>query len=139
MVALCSSEGDSKGGSVSQCEAGHEERLRSETDFSVVYRKGRSWANELVVLRALPNGLETVRCGFAVGKRVGKAVVRNRVKRRLREVVRSLPKKGGWDMVFIARQAAAQVSYDALRRAVEQVLVRANLLCERKLIRGDEA
>ena len=136
---MCSSEGDSRGGSVSQCEAGREERLRSESDFSAVYRKGRSWANELVVLKALPNGSETVRCGFAVGKRVGKAVVRNRVKRRLREVVRSLPKKGGWDMVFIARQAAAAVSYDTLRRAVEQVLLRANLLCDKKIMRGEEA
>ena len=136
---MCLSEGDSRGESVSQCEAGCEERLRSESDFGAVYRKGRSWANELVVLKALPNGSETVRCGFAVGKRVGKAVVRNRVKRRLREVVRSLPKKGGWDIVFIARQAASQASFDALRRAVEQVLTRANLLCDGKLIRGVEA
>lgn len=105
-----------------------EERLAKRREFETVYTEGRSWANSLVVLRALPNSLGSNRYGFAVGKRLGGAVVRNRVKRRLREVVRHTTIKDGWDMVFIARQAAAEVDYHALRKATEELLARAQLL-----------
>jgi ribonuclease P protein component len=105
-----------------------EERLTRRKDFETVYSEGRLWSNNLVVLRALPNGLGSNRYGFAVGRRLGGAVVRNRVKRRLREVVRLTPTKEGWDMVFIARQAAAEADYHTLGRAMEELLARAKLL-----------
>ncbi|MBE0415709.1 MAG: ribonuclease P protein component [Dehalococcoidia bacterium] len=105
-----------------------EERLTKRRDFETVYSQGRSWSNNLVVLRVLPNELGSSRYGFAVGKRLGGAVVRNRVKRRFSEVVRLTPTKDGWDMVFIARQAAAEADYHTLRRAMEELLARAQLL-----------
>lgn len=133
---LCSGGGGSGGGSGSRCEMGREQRLTREKEFEAVFGKGRSWANDLVVLRAVPNELGLTRCGFSVGKRVGKAVVRNRVKRRLREGVRLTPKKDGWDMVFIARQAAAEADYHALRRAAQELLSRARLLADNKVSSG---
>jgi len=105
-----------------------EKRLTGRREFEAVCSQGRSWSNNLVVLRALPNDLGSSRYGFAVGKRVGGAVVRNRVKRRLREAVRLTPTKDGWDMVFIARQAAAEADYHTLRRMTEKLLARAQLL-----------
>ena len=105
-----------------------EERLTKRKEFAAVYREGRSWANNLVVLRVLPNDRGSNRYGFAVGKRLGNAVVRNRVKRRLREGVRLTPIKDGWDMVFIARQAAVESDYHTLKRAMEELLSRAQLL-----------
>jgi ribonuclease P protein component len=54
--------------------------------------------------------------------------VRNRVKRRLREVVRLTPIRSGWNMVFIARQTAAETDYHTLRNATEELLARAQLL-----------
>ena len=104
------------------------ERLTRRREFEAVFTEGRSWANNLVVLRVLPNSLGSNRYGFAAGKRLGGAVVRNRVKRRLREVVRRTPIKDGWDMVFIARQAAAEADYHTLRKATEELLARAQLL-----------
>ncbi len=64
-----------------------------------------------------------------MSRRVGKAVVRNRVRRRLREIVRRrLPQiEAGWDLVFSARPAAAQATSDDLRRAVSDLLARARL------------
>lgn len=104
------------------------ERLARRKEFEAVYTDGKSWSNNLVALRALPNSLGSNRYGFAAGKRLGGAVVRNRLKRRLREVVRHTPIKGGWDMVFIARQAATETDYHTLKKAMEELLARAQLL-----------
>ena len=97
-------------------------------EYALVYQQGKSWACELVVMRALPNELTLSRYGISVSKRIGKAVVRNRVKRRLREILRVTPLKPGWDIVFIARPAAASVDYVSLKRAAEGLLTRAHLV-----------
>jgi len=107
-----------------------EQRLAKAKQFEAVYTTGRPWSNDLVVLKALPNELGISRYGFAVGKRLGKAVVRNRVKRRLREGARSIRVKDGWDMIFIARQQAVAVDYPTLKRAMEEVLSQALLVDE---------
>lgn len=103
-------------------------RLNSRLDFTAVYSEGKSWSTEILLLRALPNDLGLNRYGFAVGKRVGCAVARNRVKRRMREAVRNTPSKQGWDMVFVARRTAATASYGNILIAVSSVLERAKLL-----------
>ena len=105
-----------------------EERLTKGSQFAAVYRKGQSWANSLLVLRALPDGLDYSRYGFLVSKRVGKAVVRNRVKRRLREAARLIPTKKGWDLVIIARDRADKATYHQLKEALEELLSRGRLL-----------
>jgi RNase P protein component len=66
-------------------------RLRRRADFASVYDRGRILNDPLLVLRVSPNGLSHNRYGFVVSKRVGGAVVRNRVRRRLQEVVRLAP------------------------------------------------
>ena len=107
---------------------GREQRLAKRDEFAMVYRHGNSWGNALLVMRALPNGLERSRFGFVVGKKIGKAVVRNHVKRLLRESVRGTPIKPRWDIVFIARSAAATANYHLLKQAVGELAQRANLL-----------
>lgn len=110
---------------------GEKERLRKNSQFAAVYEFGETWAGELVVLKAIPNGLEFNRYGFVVGKRLGKAVVRNRVKRLLREVSRAIPTKPGWDMVFIARSQAATASYHEVGASVARLLRRARILADK--------
>lgn len=102
-------------------------RLRQNQDFQRVRREGRSWTTAWVVLVAAPNDLDRSRFGFAVGKRIGKAVARNRVKRRLREAVRlrRVLAPPGWDLLFIAREPALEASFDQLDRAVVQLFQRA--------------
>ena len=103
--------------------------LRKSQDFSRVYRLGRSWADDVLVLKALPTGADGVsRFGFSVGKRTGNAVVRNTIKRRLREAVRHTPVKNGCDMIFIARGKARSADYHQLEASVRGLLRRAYLL-----------
>ena len=102
--------------------------LTRKADFEAVYEKGRSWVGREIIIRVLPNGLDISRYGFAVSRRVGKAVVRNRIKRRLREIIRQLPLRAGWDIVVIARGAAVPADFAGLGRSVIGLLSRAGLL-----------
>jgi ribonuclease P protein component len=95
--------------------------------FSQVYSDGRSWTTKEIVLRALPNQLNSSRFGFVVSRRVGKAVVRNHIKRLLREITRQTPVKPGWDIVFIARVPAAVTGFGDLGKSVINLLSRAGL------------
>ena len=103
-------------------------RLRRKNDFDAVFKRGRSWHNELLVLRSLPNELDHNRFGFITSKRLGKAVVRNRVRRRLRECIRVLSLSPGWDVVVSAKGAAATADFHQLNHAVTNLLARAKLL-----------
>lgn len=107
-----------------------EQRLRRDSEFEAVRRRGKGWSAALLVLRALANGLPCSRFGYVVSRRVGNAVVRNRVRRRIREVVRQAPVREGWDLVFIARSGAAEASYPELKQAVHELLRRGRLLRE---------
>ena len=99
-------------------------RLRRNEDFQRARREGRSWASPWVVLVAVPNELDHSRYGFAVGKRLGKAVVRNRVKRRLRHLLReALPSLSAGELLVVrALPAAGGAPWTELRSDLERCL-----------------
>ena len=103
------------------------QRLRQRREFTRVYQQGRTYRSELLVLRALSTGGPS-RFGFTAGVAIGNAVTRNRLKRRLREAVRSLPIAAGWDIVLNARRGAGEADYGRLRGQVSGLLERAGLL-----------
>ncbi len=106
---------------------GKEHRLTSSKDFAAVRSRGRSWSDRMLVLGARRNSLNVSRVGFSVGKRNGNAVVRNRLKRRLREAVRRIPLRDGFDIVLVARRGAASADFDGLCRSLEQLSERARV------------
>ncbi len=142
------------------CEVEHDERverttrrerfrreshLRSSQDFQRVRHRRRREQGQYLTLAyarradapSAPTGPDAAsaitlpaRIGFSVNKRVGSAVRRNRVKRRLREAVRRRLWKTqpGWDMILIARPESATADYATLASEVEDLLRRARLL-----------
>ena len=102
--------------------------LSKKPDFQNAYEKGKTLSNELMVMKTLPNGLGMTRCGFSVSKRVGKATVRNHIKRQLRVIVRSEQTKPGWDIILIARPGIARANYPRIRQSVGRLLSGASLL-----------
>ncbi len=104
-----------------------EHYLTRNVDFQRVYDGGKAWAGREVVVRALPNELGLTRYGFAVGRRVGNAVIRNKVKRRLREILRQQTLRTGWDIILIARASAVPADYKSLEKSVANLLIKAGL------------
>jgi ribonuclease P protein component len=104
-------------------------RLRRREDFAQLRENGRVWRHRLLWLSIGTNTLPHNRYGFVTSKQLGKAVVRNRTRRLLREAVRHahpflVP---GYDMVFIARPRLAGQPFQAVCEAVEGVLHQADL------------
>jgi ribonuclease P protein component len=107
-------------------------RLVREDEFRRVYREGARRATRLLVLHARPNGLDSVRLGLVVGRRFGRATRRNRLRRQLREAVRSEGRRiaSSVDLVVSPRETAAGAAYSDLRAAVAAALGAAGLLDE---------
>jgi ribonuclease P protein component len=125
---MSSSAAKRRDGTASRSEIGRP-RLRLTTSelYRLAYREGTRTSDGLVVVYTRPNGLSSRRLGVAVPGRVGTAVRRNRVKRRLREAgreaLRDLPE--GTDAVIVARPRAAEAPFDLLQESVRALFNRA--------------
>ena len=88
-------------------------RLRRRREFLLVQRRGVKLRSRHFLLLLHPNDLGHVRIGITVSRKVGNAVIRNRIRRLVREVFRQ--NKGwfppGWDLVLIAKRQSADVTY----------------------------
>lgn len=93
--------------------------LKQSHLFRRLYHKGRSAANGYLVFYCRRNGTDQNRIGLTVSSKLGHAVVRNRVRRRLREIYRlhEASFQPGWDIVVVARSRAISASYQSLERA----------------------
>lgn len=93
--------------------------LKKNSDFRRLYSKGKSTVNAYLVIYCRKNGRGVNRVGYTVSVKLGHAVVRNRVRRRLREIYRlnSPALKSGWDIVIVARSRCVGAEYKKLEGA----------------------
>jgi ribonuclease P protein component len=105
-------------------------RLTRSEDFKRVRRSGKSYAHPLVVLIVQKSEYSRVRVGVAAGRTVGTAVTRNRTKRLLREAMRVLIPNiaSGLDLILIARPGLSSASLEETRKALLNLLTRAQIL-----------
>lgn len=103
-------------------------RLQRRADFEYTKTHGTRRSDALFVMGVARSQLVETRFGLAVGRRVGKATVRNRVKRRLREALRSTPFREGLNVVVSARPSAASAGYWQIRRSIGELAERSGAL-----------
>lgn len=101
-------------------------RLRRDADIAAVWSEGLKIQHSLFALRARPNGLGVIRVAAAAPRSFGRAVARNRSRRRLREAFRlsihELERGPGCDLVIVARSQTASASFADLRKAAATAL-----------------
>lgn len=97
-----------------------------KADFDAVYREGRKRASREFAVFLRANGLPVSRFGWSIKKALGTAVRRNRIRRRVREIVRLHRREiaGGWDVVIHPRASAAAVEFAALTVELMKLLPR---------------
>ena len=107
--------------------------LKENHLFRRLYRKGKTVADGRIALYARHNGRKENRLGLTVSTKVGCAVVRNRVRRRLREIYRLNAHrfKTGYDIVIVARMRCVGAEYKKLEAAVLEACEKLELLEER--------
>lgn len=112
------------------------EKIRKNNEFRLVYRRGKSISNELLVLYLFKNNKNRYedknlfnRIGISVSKKVGNSVVRSRCKRLISESFRLNYEnvKKGYDFVFIARKPLKDKSYFEVEKAMQNLLKKAGL------------
>lgn len=102
--------------------------LKKTEDFNKVYDKGKYLPGRLLAIKVLKVNGEATRFGIVASKKVGGAVERNRVRRKVREIVRTVKVEQGWDIVLIIHHRAVCAVYEELSNEIRLLLKRAGLL-----------
>ena len=99
-------------------------RLTDSSEFERVYKQGTAYRGRLFSVHAFPNELGTLRLGLSVSKKVGNAIARNTLRRRMREIfaVGAGEAEGNLDLVISARPAARDASFEELREEFARAL-----------------
>ncbi len=104
--------------------------LKKNSDFRRLYMRGRSFASPVLVTYVMKNRCGSVRIGITTGKKIGKAVLRNRARRIIREAFRTLSGEigTGVDLVFVARTKTPFVKSNDILRSMKKELKDAGVL-----------
>jgi ribonuclease P protein component len=102
-------------------------RLLRRADYDAVYREGRRRSSREFAVFLRPNGLELSRFGWSIKRALGSAVKRNRMRRRIREIIRLHRQEiaPGWDIVIHPRTTVATANFTALSEELVKLLPRA--------------
>ena len=97
--------------------------LKKRSDFEKLRKKGRILKNKYMILYILPSiKIRTLRAGFAIGKKTGKAFQRNKIRRILKEILRKASIPISIDVFIVVRNTIAEAGYIELKRELEDSL-----------------
>jgi ribonuclease P protein component len=106
-------------------------RLTKRKDFERIWKYGKGFFVKEIGFKLLKNNLDCFRFAFIVSTKISKeAVVRNKIKRRLREIIhKRLPAiKSGFDCIVVTRSGIEKLSYREMEEKIEEILTRLSLL-----------
>ncbi len=109
-------------------------RLQNEKDIERVYKKGKSFKEDFLILKVVKSNLAKSRFVFIISRKVSKkAVARNKIKRRLREIIKKQTKRiaPGFDILVIARSEIVEKSFLEIEKILIKLLKRAKLIKQR--------
>ncbi|MEJ6951942.1 ribonuclease P protein component [Natronospora cellulosivora (SeqCode)] len=102
--------------------------LKKNSEFRRVYTRGKSIATRNLVLYFFPNKTNSSKLGLSISKKIGNAVTRNKLRRRIKEIVRLKKNiKNGYDFIFIARKPIVRLEYSDIEKDVNNLIKRAGL------------
>lgn len=106
--------------------------LKKNTDFSRVYSRGKSVADKFLVVYCYPNKENSIKFGYSISKKIGGAVVRNRLRRLLKEICRKqqVLLVDGVDIIIIARKPVVDREYSQVQASLMNLFRKAKLLKE---------
>lgn len=96
-------------------------RLKKNSQFNFIYKKGERVHTENFTLFVVKSRFEGYKIGFSISKKLGKANQRNKLKRRLREIVRKSQVPNHHNFVLMAKENATQLEFDALSKEVKKI------------------
>lgn len=102
--------------------------LKKNQDFKLVYKRGKSFGNRLLVIYYLPNEKDYNNLGLSVSKKVGNSVTRNRIKRLIKESYRLNEKniKKGYNIIIIARVRSSDADFKSIEKALVHLIRKVN-------------
>ena len=115
-----------------QAEVNRKYSLKKNRDFQYIYRRGKAKGSKSMLLLFIAQRTGPVAVGFCVSKKIGNSVVRNRVKRRMKEAFRPEIEKlrPGSRMVFIARPPLAEAEFEQIRKTMQYLLKKSGMFKE---------
>ncbi len=116
-------------------------RLTDSSEFERVYKQGTAYRGRLFSVHAFPNELGALRLGLSVSKKVGNAVVRNTLRRRMREIFAGAAGEAGgsMDLVISARSTARDATFEELRGEFERALRKLGVVIGQETWESDRA
>jgi len=107
-------------------------RVKKNEEFQRIFQQGKSVANRQFIIYKLENGIGHFRIGLSVGKKIGNAVTRNRIKRYIRQTFTELREKinPSYDYIIIARKPAKDMDYHEVKKSLIHVLKLARAIRE---------
>ena len=105
-------------------------RLRSNMEFKKVYKYGKNYWNRNLILYVMKNDLGYTRVGYSITKKIGNSVVRNRIRRQMKEIYRLNFDwiENNYDLIFIPKKNVVDISYEKLDSAMIHIMNLAKLL-----------
>lgn len=103
-------------------------RLTNQRSFDYIYKHGKCVSDDLFTLVSLEGKYPSYKVGFVVAKKVGKAVVRNKVRRRMREAFRLLEVEEYHSYILVAHSLAAEATYLCIKESIRSLFEKAGKL-----------